>query len=119
MDKVFIEQLSIWATIGVYDWEKQIKQQLLLDLLMDWDIRLASAHDDLAHALDYARVSQAVTEHVQSRPFELIETVAEEVAQLILEQFHVSKVRVCVRKPQAVESAANVGVEIERIRSKA
>ncbi|CAG9297841.1 dihydroneopterin aldolase [Celerinatantimonas diazotrophica] len=114
MDKVFIENLSILTTIGVYDWEKEIKQQLVLDLTMDWDNRLAAAEDDLRHALNYAGVSEAVTQLVQGQPYELIETVAEEVAQLILNQFAAARVEVTVRKPKAVANAGCVGVKIVR-----
>ncbi|MFM2480336.1 dihydroneopterin aldolase [Celerinatantimonas sp. YJH-8] len=117
MDKVFIEELYILATIGVYNWEKEIKQKLLLDLSMDWDNHPAAATDDLRHALNYAAVSEAVTSLVSGKPFELIETVAEEVAALLLNDFQIQHVAVTVRKPGAVANAKCVGVSIERTRS--
>lgn len=117
MDKVFIEELCVFATIGVYDWEKTIKQKLLLDLSMEWDNKPAAATDDLRHALNYAAISDAVTELVAERSYGLIETVAEEVAKLLLNQFGIAKVGITVRKPSAVANARSVGVSIERAQS--
>ncbi|MFM2484665.1 dihydroneopterin aldolase [Celerinatantimonas yamalensis] len=117
MDKVFIEELCVYTTIGVYDWEKQIKQKLVLDLIMDWDNSLAAADDDLRYALNYAAVSEAVTSLIQAQPYELIETVAEHVAQLLLREFAITHLTVKVRKPGAVANALSVGVSIERTRS--
>ncbi len=115
MDKVFIAGLEVICTIGAYDWEKGISQKLVLDLEMDFDNRPAAASDDLTLALDYARVSQQVTALVQAAPTELVETVAERVAALILREFAVPRVRVRVTKPGAVPAArGGVGVEIVR-----
>ncbi|MEX1220965.1 MAG: dihydroneopterin aldolase [Idiomarina sp.] len=113
-DQVLIDGLKVDTVIGVYDWEKQIKQQLRIDLAMAWDNRPAAASDDLADALDYASVAEAVTHLIQQRPRQLIEQVAEEVAQLLLTEFHVSQVTVTVAKPQAVPAANSVAVKITR-----
>ncbi|WP_298441476.1 dihydroneopterin aldolase [uncultured Ferrimonas sp.] len=113
-DTVFIKDLDCQAVIGIFDWEKQIRQQLLLDLTIGWDNRQAAAGDDFQYALCYDTVAKAVTALVQDQPHELIETVAEKVAQLILGQFQAPWVRVRVNKPGAVANAATVGVEIER-----
>ncbi|MGQ4275459.1 dihydroneopterin aldolase [Pseudidiomarina sp. E22-M8] len=117
MDKVFVKGLRTDALIGVYEWEHEQRQPLLVDLTMDWDQAAAAASDELEHALDYAALSQAVVKLVESRPRQLIETVAEEVAQLILSEFQVTTVKVCVSKPKAVAAAQTVGVEITRSRS--
>lgn len=117
MDKVFVTGLRTDAFIGVYDWEHEQPQPLLFDLEMDWDQRQAAATDAIADALDYDALSQAVKRLVEARPRQLIETVAEEVAQLILQEFGVSRVRVRVEKPQALKIATTVGVWIERSRS--
>ncbi len=114
MDKVFIQGLEVLCTIGVYDWEKQIRQKLVFDLEMAFDNRPAGQADDIARALDYAAVSQAVTALASQQPAELVETMAERVAALILGQFAVPRVRVRVTKPGAVVTAAGVGVEIVR-----
>lgn len=114
MDKVFVRGLSLLATIGAYEWEKSIKQRLVVDLTMGWDNRAPAQNDDLAKALDYAAVSQAVEALVCGQPHELVETVAEKIAALLLSEFKVPWVRVRVSKPGAVAAAESVGVEIER-----
>ena len=116
MDKVFINQLQVDTVIGVYDWEKEIQQRLFLDLEMDWDISKAASSDDYQHALCYETVSNRLIELISTKPIELIETVAEMVANCLLNEFSVQRVKVRVNKPGAVKLAANVGVEI--IRSK-
>ncbi|MDN7123805.1 dihydroneopterin aldolase [Pseudidiomarina terrestris] len=114
MDKVFVKGLRTDAYIGVYEWEHEQPQPLLFDLTMAWDQTAAAASDDLQHALDYDALSKAVIKLVEARPRQLIETVAEEVAELILTDFKVSRVTVCVSKPNAVPAADTVGVEITR-----
>ena len=114
MDIVFIEQLSIITTIGVYDWEQDIEQKLVLDIEMGWDNKRASMSDNVEYCLDYARVSNAIINHVSHKKFGLVERVAEEVAQLLLNQFKCPWVRIKVVKPGAVARALQVGVIIER-----
>ncbi|RZP92348.1 bifunctional dihydroneopterin aldolase/7,8-dihydroneopterin epimerase [Vibrio vulnificus] len=114
LDKVFIEQLEVITTIGVYDWEQQIKQKLVLDIEMVHDNRPAGKSDDVADALDYAQVSEAVLNHIESGRFLLVERVAEEVAELIMTQFSVPWIRIRLAKPGAVPQARAVGVVIER-----
>ncbi len=114
MDLVFIEQLEIITTIGVYDWEQQIKQKLVLDLEMAHDNKPAAASDDVEFALNYAAVSEAVTEHIANGQFLLVERVAEEVAELIMSKFNVPWIKVRLTKPGAVVNASGVGVVIER-----
>ncbi|WP_028116043.1 dihydroneopterin aldolase [Ferrimonas senticii] len=113
-DSVFIQGLECHAVIGVFDWEKQIRQKLLIDLTIGWDNRPAAASDDYQYALCYDTVSKAVTALVQDTPHELVETVAEKTAALILTQFNAPWVQVRVNKPGAVANAATVGVEIRR-----
>jgi len=114
MDLVFIEKLEVFTTIGVYEWEKSITQRLIFDLTMAHDNAPAALNDDINKALDYAAVSQAVTEFAQSNIFELVETMAEQTAQLLMDQFSIPWVRLKLSKPGAVANAANVGVCIER-----
>ncbi|MDW6093836.1 bifunctional dihydroneopterin aldolase/7,8-dihydroneopterin epimerase [Vibrio rhizosphaerae] len=114
MDKVFIEQLVVVTTIGVYDWEQQIKQKLVFDIEMAHDNRPAGQSDDVADALDYAQVSQKIIQHVENGRFLLIERVAEEVAHLIMTTFSVPWIRIRLTKPGAVPQASGVGVVIER-----
>ncbi|PCS22740.1 dihydroneopterin aldolase [Candidatus Enterovibrio escicola] len=114
VDLVFIEQLEVITTIGVYDWEQQIKQKLIFDLAMAHDNKPAAHHDDVAYALDYAAVSNAVIKHAEKNCFLLVERVAEEIATLIQQQFAVPWIRVKVQKLNAVPHARVVGVIIER-----
>ncbi|GHA66035.1 dihydroneopterin aldolase [Photobacterium aphoticum] len=114
MDSVFIEHLEVIASIGVYDWEQTIKQKLVLDIEMAHDNRPAALSDDVTLALDYAAVSGAVMQHIENGRFLLVERVAEEIAQLIMNQFSVPWIRVRVTKPGAVPTARGVGVQIER-----
>ncbi len=114
MDLVFIEQLTVFTTIGAYDWEQTISQKLLLDIEMAWDNRKAAKSDDLADCLSYADVSEAVLQHLQNQRFALVERVAEEVAELLIQRFGLSGVRIKVSKPGAVAQASQVGVRIER-----
>jgi dihydroneopterin aldolase len=114
MDKVFIEQLVVVTTIGVYDWEQQIKQKLVFDIEMAHDNRPAGQSDDVTDALDYAQVSQKIIQYVENGKFLLIERVAEEVANLIMTTFTVPWLRIRLTKPGAVPQAAGVGVVIER-----
>ncbi|EJK2114945.1 dihydroneopterin aldolase [Vibrio navarrensis] len=114
LDKVFIEQLEVITTIGVYDWEQEIKQKLVLDIEMAHDNRPAGKSDDVRDALDYAQVSEAVLTHIEGGRFLLVERVAEEVAELIMSRFNVPWIRIRLAKPGAVPQARAVGVVIER-----
>ena len=114
MDIVYIHDLKIDTVIGVYDWEREIHQTLVLSLDMASDVSLPAKRDDLSKALDYKIVSDRVCEYVQASEFQLIETLAERVATLVLKEFEVPWLRVAVSKPGAVLSAKDVGVIIER-----
>ncbi|HHA1905076.1 TPA: bifunctional dihydroneopterin aldolase/7,8-dihydroneopterin epimerase [Enterobacter asburiae] len=114
MDIVFIEQLSVITTIGVYDWEQTIEQKLVFDIEMGWDNRKSAKSDDVNDCLSYADISETVIAHVEGQRFALVERVAEEVAELLLKKFNSPWVRIKLSKPGAVARAANVGVLIER-----
>ncbi|AKP33178.1 bifunctional dihydroneopterin aldolase/7,8-dihydroneopterin epimerase [Yersinia aleksiciae] len=114
MDIVFIEELSVITTIGVYDWEQTIQQKLVFDIEMGWDNRKAAASDNVNDCLSYADISDSVIKHVESQRFALVERVAEEIAELLLQRFNSPWVRIKVSKPGAVAQARNVGVVIER-----
>lgn len=116
-DTVIIEGLKVAATIGVYEWEQQIRQQLVIDLSMAWDCAAAGVSDGIADALDYAAVSEAVTALVSREPRQLIERVAAEICDLIITQFGVSQVTVKVAKPGAVANAETVAVKLTRQRA--
>lgn len=113
-DRVFIENLTVFAQIGVYEWEQTIRQKLLFDLEMAWDCALAAKTDDVQACLNYAEVSQCVIDYVQSKPFLLVERVAYEVADLLQQRFQLEELRLKVSKPNAVAQASSVGVIIQR-----
>lgn len=113
-DHVFIEGLEIDTLIGIYDWERRIRQTLVFDIEMAFDNRVPAATDDITLTLNYKDVSKRLMEYVGQSSFGLVETLAERCAQIILDEFNVSKVRLKLSKPGAVRGAKSVGVMIER-----
>lgn len=114
MDTVFIRQLRADTVIGVYDWERNVRQNVVLDLEMATDNRRAAASDEIADALDYAAISVRVLSFIKGSEFQLIETMAEQVAAIVLGEFGVPWLRLRLAKPGAVAQAQDVGVVIER-----
>jgi 7,8-dihydroneopterin aldolase/epimerase/oxygenase len=114
MDIVFIKKLEVRTVIGVFDWEREIKQKLVLDLELGTDIKKAAETDDLTNTLDYKAISHAVFDFVEQSEYQLVETVAEKVAELILRDFSVQWLSITLNKPGAVSIAESVGVRIER-----
>lgn len=114
MDIVFIRDLRVDTIVGVYDWERQIKQTLVFDIDMATDIHRAAETDDLQFAVNYNAVSLRIAAYVEANHTALIETLAESVANLIRTEFSVSWVRLQLTKPNAVLGAKSVGVIIER-----
>ncbi|KIP86364.1 MULTISPECIES: dihydroneopterin aldolase [unclassified Stenotrophomonas] len=117
MDKVFIEGLEIDALIGIYDWERRIRQTLVFDLEMGFDNRRPAATDDIEHTLNYKAVSNRLQEYVRASDFGLVETLAERCAEIVLQEFDVQWLRLKLSKPGAVRGARSVGVIIERQRA--
>jgi dihydroneopterin aldolase len=114
MDIVFIRELRADTVIGVYDWERTIRQTVVLDLEMAADNRRAADSDRIEDALDYAAVSQRLLSFIEESEFQLIETMAEQVADIVLGEFKVPWLRLRLCKPGAVAQARDVGVLIER-----
>ncbi|EGH23847.1 dihydroneopterin aldolase [Pseudomonas amygdali pv. mori str. 301020] len=114
MDRVFIEGLEVDTVIGAYDWERGIRQCLRLDLSFAWDNRPAAAGDDLSKALDYASVSTRIQAFAEQAQFQLVETFAERLAEVLMSEFNIPWLRLKLTKPGAVAAAAGWGVEIER-----
>jgi len=114
MDIVFIEDLRIDAVIGIYDWERQIRQTLSFDIEMAFDNTRPAATDDIADTLNYKDVSKRLIAYVGESSFGLVETLAERCAAIIREEFGVAWVRLKLSKPGAVRGARSVGVCIER-----
>ena len=116
MDIVFIEDLRIDTVIGIYDWERRIRQTVALDIEMRFDNTKPAASDAIADTLDYKAVSKRLIAFVEASEFQLVETLAERCAAIILEDFGVEHVRLRLSKPGAVRGAKAVGVQIERAR---
>lgn len=113
MNVVYITGLRAQAVIGVYDWERDIRQALVLDLEMASDTARAAATDQIADALDYAAISARVIALVEGSEYQLIETLAEEVVQMVSRDFGVPWLRLRLSKPGAVAEAEDVGVIVE------
>jgi dihydroneopterin aldolase len=114
MDRILIEGLEVRTVIGIYDWEREIRQTVRLDMEMAWDINRAGASDDIADTLDYKAVSKRLIAFVEGSSFGLIEALAEACARIVLQEFHVPWMRLKLSKPGAVRGSENVAVVIER-----
>ena len=114
MDKVFIENLTVEAVIGVWDWERDITQPVSLDLEMDYDIRQAAASDSIEDTLDYKAVAKRLIRFIEQSEFQLVEALAEHCAAIVLDEFPVSRLKLKLSKPGAVRGSSAVGVMIER-----
>ena len=114
MDIVFINGLTALTTIGVYEHERNIKQELKIDLEIAFNNRAASASDDIADTLDYDAISKVILKYLEAGQHFLIETVAENLSQLLLEKFPIKELKMTIRKPGAVEAAEDIGIQIVR-----
>lgn len=113
-DRIFIRRLVVDAAIGVHAYEQPLRQKLVLDIEMAKDLRAPAQSDRLDETIDYKAVAERIQALTRERRFALVETVAEEVARIILEDFGATSVRIEVDKPGAVRGASGVGVVIER-----
>ncbi|NOQ81186.1 MAG: dihydroneopterin aldolase [Methylophaga sp.] len=114
MDIIFLGGLQIETIIGIYDWERETKQTVILDIEMAHDIKKAAATDDIEDTLDYKAVSQQVISFVEQSEFFLVEKLAEEINRLIREEFNVPWVKLTLNKKGAISGASDVGIIIER-----
>jgi len=114
MDKIFLRGLKIETIIGIFDWERSIRQTVILDLEFATDISKAAASDSIDDTLDYKALAKRLIEFVGNSEFQLVETLAEKSAQLILQEFNVPWLKLTLNKTGAVRGARDVGVVIER-----
>lgn len=114
MDIIFLRGLKIETIIGVFDWEREIKQTVVLDLEMAADIRQAAATDELEDTLNYKAVAKRLIDFVSHSEFKLVETLSERICEIVLTEFSVPWVRLQLNKPGAVRGAQDVGILIER-----
>ncbi|HLN49822.1 MAG TPA: dihydroneopterin aldolase [Steroidobacteraceae bacterium] len=116
MDKIFIHALKTEAIIGIFDWERQVRQTVIVDIEIGADVRRAALTDSIEDTLNYKRVAKRVLAFVEGSQFHLVETLAEHLAMLVLEEFGVPWVGIVLSKPGAVRSSRDVGVALERDR---
>lgn len=114
MDIIFLTDLRVDTVIGIYDWEKAIKQTVAVDLEMGTSIAEAASTDSIDHTLNYKAISKRLINHIENSKVELIETLAEQIAEIVRSEFSVAWVKVTLHKPGAISAAADVGVIIER-----
>ncbi|MBE2295254.1 MAG: dihydroneopterin aldolase [Phycisphaerales bacterium] len=114
MDMIFIRDLHIETLIGVYPWERQARRSLLLDLELGTDIRSAAASDQLADTLDYQAVAERIAAFAATSEFQLVETLAERIAELLRQEFSVPWLRLTLHKPGVPSAAREAGIVIER-----
>ena len=114
MDKIFLKNLRLKTRIGLFDWEKQIEQIINIDLEAGFDISKAAETDDVKHSLDYKTISNTIKEYVENNNHELIETLIENIAQMILKGFDVEYITLSISKPGAIRDSKDVGITITR-----
>lgn len=119
MDIIYLHDLRVDAVIGIFEWERRVKQTIVLDLDMAADIRKAASSDDIHDTLDYKAVAKRVMTFVESSRFELVETLAERIAEIVMQEFSVPWLRLRLNKQGAVRGARDVGIIIERGQSEA
>jgi len=114
MDIIYLSDLKIETIIGIYDWERETKQTIAIDLEMATDIRKAAAHDHIDFTLNYKEVAKRLISYVETSEFQLVETLSEKIAEIVLNEFDVNWLRLKLSKPGAIRGAKDVGIIIER-----
>jgi len=117
MDKIFIHALKTEAIIGIFDWERQVKQTVVIDIEISADVAKAALSDSIHDTLNYKRIAKRVLAFVEESKFHLVETLAERIAMLLLEDFGIDWVSISLSKPGAIRSSRDVGVMLERDRN--
>jgi len=114
MDKIFLNQLRTECIVGIWDWERQVKQAVVIDVEMACDVRKAAKTDRIEDTIDYKKVSKRLLTFVGESQFELVETLTENIARIIVTEFAVSWVKVRLNKQGAIRNSQDVGIMIER-----
>jgi 7,8-dihydroneopterin aldolase/epimerase/oxygenase len=115
-DVIFLSGLTVDCIVGIWDWERRVKQKVVLDVEMEADVRRSAASDSIDDTLDYKKVAKRLLDFVGNSQYQLVETLAERVAELIVTEFDVPWVRVKLNKQGAIRGARDVGILIERRR---
>ena len=114
VDKIFLNGLEVETVIGIWDWERRVRQLVRIDMELATDVRVAAASDAIEDALDYKEIAKRVIAFVAESRFHLVETLAERIARIIVVEFGVAWLRLSISKPGAIEGSRDVGVLIER-----
>ena len=114
MDIIYLSDLKVETIIGIYDWERETKQIISIDLEMATDIRKAAEHDRIDYTLNYKNVAKRLIQFIEESSFQLVETMAEQITHIIITEFDVPWVRLKLSKPGAIRGATDVGIMIER-----
>jgi dihydroneopterin aldolase len=116
-DTIFLRGLEVECIIGFIDWERRVKQTVVIDLELPVDCRAAAISDEVEDTLDYKKVAKRVIAFVEASEYKLVETLAHRLALLLLEEFGVAWIRLSVNKPGAIRGSRDVGMSIERTRA--
>jgi 7,8-dihydroneopterin aldolase/epimerase/oxygenase len=116
-DRIFLRGLTAECVIGFIDWERRVKQTVVVDLELPVDCRQAAVSDDVTDTVDYKKVSKRVLAFIEASEFKLVETLAQRLAMLVLEEFAIEWIRLSINKPGAIRNSRDVGVSIERSRA--
>jgi dihydroneopterin aldolase len=114
MDKIFLSSLNVECIVGIWEWERRVKQRVVIDLEIATDIRKAAASDHIDDTTDYKKVAKRVLSFVSESHYQLVETLTENIAKIIITEFGVSWVKVRLNKQGAIRFAKDVGILIER-----
>jgi len=114
MDIIYLKDLEIETIIGIFDWERRAKQKIRIDLEMAADVRKAAASDNIEDTINYKSVAKRLIQFVGESEYQLVETLAEKIAGILIDEFGIAWVRVKLNKPGAIRYAGDVGVVIER-----
>ena len=116
-DTIFLQDLRVDTIVGIWDWERKIRQTVSIDLEMGADVRRAAKNDDIENTLNYKLVAKRVQQFVADSEYQLVETLAEKIAETVLQEFEIPWIQVRVAKPGAIRNAKSVGVLIRRTRT--
>jgi dihydroneopterin aldolase len=114
MDKIFLSSLNVECIVGIWEWERRVKQRVVIDVEMATDIRKAAASDHIDDTIDYKAVAKRILAFVGESQYQLVETLTENIAKVIITEFGVSWVKVRLNKQGAIRFARDVGILIER-----
>ncbi len=114
MDKIYVKDLEVMGTIGIFDWEKKIKQKISISYEINQDNSAAAKKDNIEAATDYKSITKAIISFVKENKFELVETFAEKIAEMVIKEYKVKWIKLRVSKPGALRFSKDVGVIIER-----